>query len=72
MSWTLWVLLDTETSQHLTTTYAPLTTKVRQSHLAIKIGTDPNLCTLTSGQENDDSQFCERGNNKEKHKKNLG
>jgi len=68
MSWTLWVLLDTETLQDLTTTYAPLTSKVRQSHLVTKIGTSPNFCTLASGLRVDDSQFCERGNNKEMHK----
>ena len=50
MSWTLWVLLDTETSQHLTTTYAPLTSKVRQSHLVTKIGTSPNFCPNRSYQ----------------------
>lgn len=40
----------TQTSQHLTTLYAPLTTKVRQRSLQseilnFRIGTDQNLCT---------------------------
>ena len=37
----------------------PFTSKVRQSHLPVKLGTNPNLCTLPSGPRDDDSQSYE-------------
>ena len=43
--------MDTELYQHLTHTYAPFTTKDRQSHPVAEIGTRPDLMTLPSGLE---------------------
>ena len=49
MSWMVWVLMDTELYQLHTHTYAPFTTKDRQSHLVAEIGTRPNLMTSCLG-----------------------